>query len=370
MSGAAWLQLAVLIALVLVGTRLLGAYLARVFGGGRAPGDRCLPARRAAALPARRDRSEARAAVARLRAVAARVQRSSRCSASTCSSGSRACCRSIRPTCDGGPAGARVQHRGQLRHEHELAELRRRVDDEPPDADGRADRAELRLGRGRDRGRDRARPRPRAPPVGRRSATSGSTSSAATTACPAAARVRGRAGAREPGRRADPARVQRRRTTLEGASQPISGRPIASQEAIKELGTNGGGIVERELGAPVREPDRLHEPRRDLRAAADPVRAHLRLRAAGRAISGRAGRSSRRCSRSGSARPRLATHFEVDGNPRIEALRAAAGTWRARRCASAPPPRRSSPRRRPAPRPARSTRRTTASRRSAAPCRS
>ena len=37
-------------------------------------------------------------------------------------------------------AGARVQHRGQLRDQHELAELRRRVDDDPPHPDGRARR--------------------------------------------------------------------------------------------------------------------------------------------------------------------------------------------------------------------------------------
>ena len=40
--------------------------------------------------------------------------------------------------------------------------------------------------------------------------------------------------------------------------------------------------VQRELGAPVREPDRLHGPGRDLRAAPDPVRPHLRVRAPGR----------------------------------------------------------------------------------------
>ena len=45
-------------------------------------------------------------------------------------------------------------------------------------------------------------------------------------------------------------------TTLEGATQEIYRGPVASQEAIKELGTNGGGIVNAELGAPVREPDR------------------------------------------------------------------------------------------------------------------
>jgi K+-transporting ATPase ATPase A chain len=39
-SGANWLQLAVLVGAVLVTTPLLGAYLARVLGGGSAPGDR------------------------------------------------------------------------------------------------------------------------------------------------------------------------------------------------------------------------------------------------------------------------------------------------------------------------------------------
>src|SRR4051794_36599083 len=42
-----WLQLAVLVALLAVSTPLLGRYLARVFGGGAAPGDRAfLPVER------------------------------------------------------------------------------------------------------------------------------------------------------------------------------------------------------------------------------------------------------------------------------------------------------------------------------------
>ncbi len=40
MSGANWVQLAVLIAAIVDATHLLGAYLARVFGDGSAPGDR------------------------------------------------------------------------------------------------------------------------------------------------------------------------------------------------------------------------------------------------------------------------------------------------------------------------------------------
>ena len=71
-------------------------------------------------------------------------------------------------------------------------------------------------------------------------------------------------------------------TTVEGAPQSIPGGPIASQEAIKELGTNGGGPYNAQLGAPVREPERLHEPPRDVGAPRDPVRAHVRVRPAGR----------------------------------------------------------------------------------------
>ena len=40
MTGAAWFQIAALIGLVLVGTRLLGPYLAKAYGDGPAPGDR------------------------------------------------------------------------------------------------------------------------------------------------------------------------------------------------------------------------------------------------------------------------------------------------------------------------------------------
>ncbi len=40
MTAAAWLQITVLVGLLLLGTRLLGPYLAKVYGGGSAPGDR------------------------------------------------------------------------------------------------------------------------------------------------------------------------------------------------------------------------------------------------------------------------------------------------------------------------------------------
>ena len=44
-------------------------------------------------------------------------------------------------------------------------------------------------------------------------------------------------------------------TTLEGASQAIAGGPFASQEAIKELGTNGGGSLNANSAHPFENPD-------------------------------------------------------------------------------------------------------------------
>ena len=49
-------------------------------------------------------------------------------------------------------------------------------------------------------------------------------------------------------------------TTLTGGHQTIPGGPVASQEAIKELGTNGGGFYNAELRAPVREPEPAVQP--------------------------------------------------------------------------------------------------------------
>jgi K+-transporting ATPase ATPase A chain len=43
-------------------------------------------------------------------------------------------------------------------------------------------------------------------------------------------------------------------TTLEGAKQTITGGPMASQEVIKELGTNGGGFVNANSAAPSENP--------------------------------------------------------------------------------------------------------------------
>ena len=77
--------------------------------------------------------------------------------------------------------------------------------------------------------------------------------------------------------------------TLEGATQEIYRAPIASQEAIKELGTNGGGIANANSAHPFENPTGFTEPRREPRAPADPVRAHVRLRPASRQPAARLG---------------------------------------------------------------------------------
>ena len=56
-----------------------------------------------------------------------------------------------------------LQHGGVVHHQHQLAGVRRRDDDELPDADGRARVPQLHLGRGRHRAGDRVHPRHRAP---------------------------------------------------------------------------------------------------------------------------------------------------------------------------------------------------------------
>ena len=56
-------------------------------------------------------------------------------------------------------------------------------------------------------------------------------------------------------------------TTLAGGTQSITGGPVASQEAIKELGTNGGGFYNANASHPFENPTALDQPARDLPAA-------------------------------------------------------------------------------------------------------
>ena len=273
MSVYGWLQLLVLVALVLGSTRLLGPYLARVYGDGAAPGDRFfLPLERQLYRLLGVD-PEGRATLARLRPLAARVQRSLCRRALPAPAGAR--CAAAEP--DGRrrrSATARVQHRRQLRLEHQLAELRRRVDDEPPHADERARRAELRLGGGRDRGcgRSRARPRPAAfgddrQLLGRPDAV-GHPRAAPTL----------RSSSPSCSRATEWSRTSAAATRDDRRRRSIPGGPVASQEAIKELGTNGGGIYNANSAHPFENPNGFTNLLEIVAAPDDSVRASVRLR--------------------------------------------------------------------------------------------
>ena len=74
MTAAAWLQLCLLIALLAISTPLLGRYLAKVYGGGKAPGDRVFGPVERLIYRACRRRPRQRAALDRRTPLAARVQ--------------------------------------------------------------------------------------------------------------------------------------------------------------------------------------------------------------------------------------------------------------------------------------------------------
>lgn len=138
-------------------------------------------------------------------------------------------------------------------------------------------------------------------------------------------------------------------TTLDGGTQSIYRAPIASQEAIKERGTNGGGIANANSAHPFETRPRSRACSRTGRCSRSRSRSPTRW-GASRATGGRAGRSSRPCSFSGSGRPdsRWVSSWRA-----TRASMRARRTWRARRCASGQPPPASLPRPRPARRRAR-----------------
>ena len=155
-------------------------------------------------------------------------------------------------------------------------------------------------------------------------------------------------------------------TTLEGGKQTIAVGPVASQVAIKMLGTNGGGFFNANAAHPFENPTALSNFIQMLSIFVIGGRAHQRVRPHGRrpapglgdlaamgvlfvagVIVCLLGRSARQRRLHG-ARPRPAA------------------TWKARRSASASSPRRCSPWSRPPPRAARSMPCTTPSPRSAA----
>ena len=252
---------------------------------------------------------------------------------------------------DADDAGPGVQHRRQLHHQHQLAVVRRRNDDELLRADDGADRVELHVGRGRHRGGHRARARLRAAGDARPSATSGWTSRGRPSTCSCRSRSWRRCCFVSQGviQNWDPYTQVK---TLEGATQTIAQGPVASQEAIKMLGTNGGGFFNANSSHPFENPTPfttlLPDPPH-LRAARRPgvhVRPHGQRHAAGlgalrrheRHVPDRRVRGlSRRTERQPDART---PGRRTGGDGRADR----AATWKARKSASGSRSPRSSPR--------------------------
>ena len=206
-------------------------------------------------------------------------------------------------------AGLLVQHRRELRDEHQLAGLRRRIDHELSHADARADRPELHVGGVGHGRRGRADPRIRAP-LGRDDRQLLGRSHPDHALHSLAALVSLRAGSRFPGRRADvrPIREGRRRAAHRvRRAGDRQGRQAGSRREgpgedeeihVDRAGHRGGAgsvadrdqaarderrrLLQRELGASVREPDAALELPRAPGDSADLGRALLHLRRHGR----------------------------------------------------------------------------------------
>src|SRR6266849_6078021 len=136
---------------------------------------------------------------------------------------------------------AGVRKGGLLHDQHELAVVLGRVDDVVLLPDDSAGVPQLHVGRGGRVGRGGVRPRYRAP-LGR-----------------AARQLLGRSGARHALLFVQQGVIQNFAhyvtvTTVEGAKQILAMGPVASQEAIKQLGTNGGGFFNANSAHPFENP--------------------------------------------------------------------------------------------------------------------
>ena len=162
------------------------------------------------------------------------------------------------------------------------------------------------------------------------------------------------------------------------SEQTIAQGPVASQEIIKQFGTNGGGFFNANSSHPFENPDAAVELPRDVRDLRDLGRPHLHARLDDRIAPARLGGLGRdgvslRRRRHGGVLGRSPRQPDVDRRRRRSGRRPIsppAGTWRARKCDSASPIPPSSPPPPPTPVAAPSTAGTTRSRRSAAWCRS
>ena len=191
-------------------------------------------------------------------------------------------------------AGVAVEHRLELRHEHELAVLRRRVHHELPEPDGRPGGAELHLGRRRHgrAGRDDPRLRP-----------------------PRDVQARQLLGRPLPHDRLHPAadlhrhggllhlagrarHVQRPRGRAHRPGPHAEHRPRAGGVADRDqaAGHQRRRLLQLELGRAVREPERVHELRRDAVHPASSARPRCSCSARWCGRPGRGGDPRRSCS--------------------------------------------------------------------------
>ena len=168
---------------------------------------------------------------------------------------------------------------------------------------------------------------------------------------PAAAVGRRRAPAGEPGRRAERSRSSEAHDRRGRDAVDLPAARSRARRRSRSSARTAAGSLQRELGAPVREPTAFTNLVEMLGAAAA-SRSRSPTRSGGwSATSGRAGRSSRRCSCSGSGRRRSPRTSRSSGNPQPQPRRRGGehgGQGGALRRARA---RRSSPPRRPARRP-------------------
>ena len=365
MTFNGWIQIAIYCAIVVALVKPLGGYMTRVFNGERTFLSPVLRPVEAALYRARRRRRDARAALADLRRRHAALQRR------RLPDPLRACCacKAVLPFNPQGMAavpGSLLQHGRQLRHQHQLAELRRREHDVLSRADVGPDAAEFPLGGDRHRARGRADPRLRAR-LGEDHRQFLGRYDPLHALHPAADLHRlspCSSSGRACRRRSAPMSTRRR---WKAPSRRSPSGPVASQVAIKMLGTNGGGFFNANSAHPFENPTALIElapdrlDLRDRRGADQCVRPHGRRPAPGL---GDLRRHGRRCSSPASP---SAYWAEAAGNPQFARARARpAATWKARRSASASPCRRCSRSSRRPPPAARSTPCTIASRRSAA----
>ena len=161
MTANGWLQIGVFLLAVFAVTPVLGGFMARVFSRQKTLARSGDAAARTPHLQADRRRRHARDAVDGVRHRHPDVQR--RLAAGALRDAARAARSAAQPAgVWPGRAGPGVQYRRLVHHQHELAGVRRRDDDELFHPDGWARLSQLRLGSGRHLGRDRVHSRHRA----------------------------------------------------------------------------------------------------------------------------------------------------------------------------------------------------------------